>query len=367
MNYGELLEKVEFEQLKSIIEKYKSDNVSVSDKDFNIFKVLNMREDSHTELLKWLLDTRGKGKDSIQYHFLKNFLTYLSEMKDDFGNNYIEISNEFVNNIATDINIPDKNTCNLPNTNCKFIDLLFVSEKAKFVCIVENKLDAKINVDYSNDKGFTQLEYYYNYLNKEYKNFPNKLLLFLSKDCKIAQKEVKKICKNKSNKDICMTNTISKKEEVITYQPFSTLLNNFGYRDIEHSDIALILYNTLNELNIEINKQLSKNEKLEILKQIQVFINDESNNKEILSNIINMLSSKVELLPKTDHFNFDIRQFMNDNPKYNYAILKQYIEYWESKCKFVNGYSKILDCVINGKNYGIYFCDICNKYKELKK
>ncbi len=120
-------------------------------------------------MFKWLINARGKEKDSVHYLFLKEFINYLKDMK------FIETDDVdlFIDDFANDITM-ENCTCE----NCKQMDICFSSEKANFICTIENKLDAKINTDTTTNK--TQIEYYTDYINKAFENYKIKLFLFLS-------------------------------------------------------------------------------------------------------------------------------------------------------------------------------------------
>lgn len=355
MNYNELLNELSFDDLKNIISKYMN---SKKNDNFNIFQVLNMREDSHSELLKWLLNTKNNN-NKLQYYFLKNFIEYLSEMKDNKYREYIKISSDnFINNLAEHIKVPAKITCHFPDDKCKYIDVLFYSKQAKFVCIIENKLDANINTD---NKGKTQLEYYHDYIEEEekYKDY-EKLFLFLS-SYDLSKKQVKTVCKNDKLEKFLY------KEIDISNKKFGYLLNKLNYKCIEHSDIILILYKTLIQLDINIEIQPSNEQKINILEDICKFIPRESKNKEIISDIIEAYKNNCDISIKTSNFNFAIGKFLN---KYKQEtindILKQYIEYWEYHNDFVSGYSKIVPTGKKDKDGINYFININSALSKIK-
>ena len=45
-------------------------------------------------------------------------------------------------------------------------------------------------------------------------------------------------------------------------------------------------------------------------------------------------------------------------------IIRQYIEYWEQDSKFIDGYSDIVEVIIDNKKQYIYMWDVCEKLKK---
>ena len=297
---------MKYEEIKEIAKSLKKEDIYslLNEQYINIFQQIDMNENSHTELLKWLLDVNNKDKNSIQCKFLSNFINFLIE------NNYL----------PSDFNVENLfNNFNVINHKEENIDLLMYTNSEDFVCVIENKLDAKINC--STD-GATQLEKYKNYVEKHYhyQHCKTKLYILLCpKD--ITKEKVKKICQNKKNNDIYLNN------EIITNKECSYLLENLDYKMIEYNDIVLILHQTLSQIKPNYKNNLPKN---------------------------NLLFN----LPEDVKKGLDIYKILN-NIKTVYEILAQYIEYWEIYDKYVNGYSKIIDFHgEDGKIYSIYYCDL---------
>lgn len=332
MKYADLIEKLEFDDLKEIVEKYSNKQIKLTE---NIFETINMREDSHSRLLLWLLNAKGKDKNSLQYRFLKNFIKLL----DDLG----YISDVDVDDLAGDIEVTTQESCKPDNTeNSKSIDILLSSQEAKFICVIENKLDAKINVD---DNGVTQLEYYYNFVNQEDYNEYKKLCLFL---CPSTQKYLKyKNGKDKKVKAVCNKDKIKLKNKDYTNEKFSDLLDNLDYKSIEHSDIALILYQTLlNSDGFDCDAFMSNEARNNFLKKI----------------------SDIKQYENTTNYDFEIDKLMKElSLDKQREILREYVQYWEFYAKFVEGYSKIVPTKIkDSEAQYVYMWNVCNKIKKFK-
>ena len=171
MKYQEICDKLkdDCKQLELLCEKYK-DKSKYKDQ-YNIFKLLNFRENSHSALFKWLINAKDKEKNSLQYLFLKEFINFLIDME------YIETDDveKFTQIISSDLKM-ENCACKTQNKHYKQMDICFSSNNANFVCAIENKLDAKINKDNKTNK--TQLEYYSNHINENFLNH-KKLLIYL--------------------------------------------------------------------------------------------------------------------------------------------------------------------------------------------
>lgn len=331
---------------------------------FNIFQNINMREDSHTKLLAWLLDNKNKDNNCIQHFFLCNFIEFLTDWE------YIEkIDNieEYVNDLSLQVKTQYK--YKLENCNSNYIDLLMYSLEKKFVCIIENKLDAKICSD---DSGVTQLEKYKNYIEEDFiKNKFNlidtteikKIYLFLS-SFDLTKKKVKTVCKKGSDGKVIL----SYNNEDVSNRQFKYLLNCLKYKTIEHSDIVLMIYQSLRQIGYDFkNAKITKDDIKEIFSSIVDSYNGNEQNKGILKSI----GYKEESKGKLNNFNFDIDKILNNfisSKKQDLVlkILNQYITYWEYYNEFVSGYSEIVETQINGKIYGIYSWDIENLKKDIK-
>ena len=367
MKYCDLvkeLEKYSLEDLKNLLTR----NLE-RDNTFNIFQNINMREDSHTKLLAWLLNNKCKGNchaKSIQYYFLCNFIEYLT----DWG--YIEkIDNieQYVEKLSCDLCVQTQYPYKLKNGNSNNIDLLMYSLNQKFVCIIENKLDAKICTD---SNGITQLEKYKSYIENEFikNNFADTsnvkiIYLFLS-SYDLTNKQVKTVCDKGSNGEIIL----SANGEVITDKKFKYLLcDSLKYKTIEHSDIVIMIYQALKQIGYDYRTAITKEDILTILTSIIDNYNVNEQNIEILQALKNSIEYKKQCKEKPSNFNIDIDNILNEFVKSNrqdliLKILSQYIAYWECYNEFVSGYTEIIETQINNKTYGIYKWDIEAILKE---
>lgn len=356
MKYTDLikeLEKYSLDQLVGLLPNNLKAVEEYEQNSFNIFKTINMRENSHTNLLAWLLNinnNRNKvNKNTIQYYFVYNFIEFLND------NGYIEnIGNleQYVENLCTDLCV---------ETQHNDIDLLIYSLKQNFICVIENKLDAKICIETDNK---TQLEKYRDYIEdyfiKEKFNNINKLnqkrYFFLNRGQSSKNKRVH-LSKGKS----------------ISNEEFQELLDKLGYKTIEYSDIVLIIHKTLKHFWNDFSKtMITEDNILEVLKSIKKHYNRDNKNNQILELILKNFNYKEQIQKKLRNFNIDIGKILNNflqDGKINLVlvILNQYVEYWEYHAKFVDGYSKITDVMVGSKIYGIYIWDIKKILEEKSK
>ena len=315
MKYEEVIKnikKLNISDIEEIIEVYINKPTEFR---VNAFDAIDLRENSHSELLKWLFDINGK--NSIQDNFMKEFISYLVDM------NYLNLKitiNEFVQLLKTDIVVPEQNTCKIEGVpNCKYIDILFSSEAANFVCVIENKLDANINTD---KYGITQLEYYKKWIENhdKYKYYEHKLFLFLS-PYDLSKKLVKTVCK----KDKIFITDENKKID-FTNKRFVKYLERLEYKTIEYSDIVLFIYKAIKKLNKDNSNKLF-NKFLEI----------------VTSKTDNIKIEDVKKDNKPSNFNIPLKTIMEENNEMIQYILNQYVEYWEFNNKFVSGYTPIVE------------------------
>lgn len=333
-------------------------NIVSNENTLNIFSWLNLREDSHSGLISWLLDAKEKKAGSIQYYFLKNFIEFLCE------NAYLNVKgqNDFIKNILSDISVSTGVTCHFANEKCKYIDILLVSEKESFVCIIETKLDAPFNTSEkilaSGEKvNLVQLEYYRDYIKNL--NYKNKLLLVLCRSTNelyLKGYTVKKACK--SNNIYSSLDNISQYTD-ISEEKFGTLLDKLQYKTLEHSDTVLLLHNAMRYAGLK-RENFSKNLGIAVLTKIKNLLEDSIENRNNIAKIIYELEHEKQISTKMKNFNFDVKDFMNNlSEKEIFFVLNQYIEYWEDKHeKFVGGYSKIVDISLDNSIYSVYSQDI---------
>lgn len=362
MKYCDLVKEVEkysLEDLKNLL----AGNLE-HDNAFNVFQNINMGEDSHTRLLAWLLNVKNTDNKSIQHLFLCNFIEFLTDWEylDKIDN--IE---QYVEKLSCDLCVETQYP--LRNGNSNKIDLLMYSKNQKFVCIIENKLDAKICTD---SNGVTQLEKYKSYIENEFikNNFADTsdvkiIYLFLS-SYDLTNKQVKTVCDKGSNGEIIL----SSDGEVITDKKFKYLLcDSLKYKTIEHSDIVIMIYQALKQIGYDYRTAITKEDILTILTSIIDNYNVNEENIEILQALKNSIEYKKQCKEKPSNFNIDIDNILNEFVKSNrqdliLKILSQYIAYWECYNEFVSGYTEIIETQINNKTYGIYKWDIEAILKE---
>jgi len=344
VEYREKLKKIEefkkekLEDLKKLLNKQEKDKNHIN----NIFQILNMREDSHTNLLAWLLNAKEKNEEDIQYCFLYNFVEFLQER------GYLQNIN--IENLRNDLIVTPKYRYEQENGNPNYIDLLLYSKEANFVCVIENKLDANVCTD---SNGVTQLERYQKYIEEKFlkKEFERtdenniiRLYLFLS-SYDLGEKLNKTVCKTKDKVYLF--------REDYTNRKFKKLLKILNYKFIEHSDIALILYETLKKYDNNSSNVDIQNVFAEIIK-----------NSNIDKEYLDKLNDKKVCKEKPHYLNINFGTILeNKNKKLICTILRQYIEFWEKYNEFVSGYSKIIDVEIEDNVYGVYSIDIKNLLK----
>lgn len=331
--YMENLNKMPLSWLKNLKTKYEnSDNNCAY---FNSISVLNMREDSHTEALAYLLDV--KNKESLQYSFTKMFLQNDDLNLKDIGIKDDTILDRLISTLKVEI---QKEIINENNQKNGQIDIFMISEELKFVCIIEVKLDAKTSV---NRENLNQLIRYRSYLDRVYKDY-NKCLIYL---CSAVDKQVQK------------------------NQKVKTLIEQNNYKVVEHSDVALFLYKILkdkpvslkehNKTTVYLLKEISQYLKGPNLNKINVVLNSIENNKSILDvPILDSILEKNLNYVKPKNCNIPLISILKiNNENFVEKFFRQYVEYWEFSNRFTCGYSKIID--------GYYMYDVLNKLKENKE
>lgn len=356
--------KEDIEKLKSMNNKelnkiIKFIEYSLSENAFrytNALDVLNMNEDSISELLAWLIDqSKNEGLDDTIKKIKKDFCT------------------QFLNALKIPFN--DSITCSLRETTDKNKkpDIIIKSGDIT-ICIIEVKKNAKISCTKGEDgKRRTQLEYYKKY----YGNNPKYILIVDATSGYInseVETHIKKdtFCKNESYDKI-------KGEE------FCWLLKELGYQYIEHDAVTLILYNVLKKYAEDrfengilkatnhadfINAIETINNKLchiENKENIITFCADKQNKSKIeityresykndKLNQYNLYEKKIRLNKFTMLFHKNMSNLKKDEIL---NILCQYVEYWElATCKHhhLYGNTKIID--------GEYIYNVCKALKR---
>ncbi|MBQ2645109.1 PD-(D/E)XK nuclease family protein [bacterium] len=155
----------EVKDKQKMLKKLEQDleKLNIITRQFNIFKVLKSEEYEirHSNFLAWLM--RPNENHGLKDYFLKEFLK--SAIKDYTNNVEIEVKlRDIIFYDFSDIRI---------NREDNHIDILLVSYKSKFVCVIENKID-------SGENG-TQLSRYAEYIENNFKEY-KKLFIYLSKE-----------------------------------------------------------------------------------------------------------------------------------------------------------------------------------------
>lgn len=341
MKYCEKLKYLSLNELQNIKNEYEKAYIKSEKYDFNVFSILNLREDSHTELLAWLLNAKNKEKNSIQYQFLRDFLRndYL-----DIKNLGIDIFNDSVLDVlisGLEVKIQEPSKDDNGNKNGE-IDVFLISKPLNFVCLIEVKLDAKTSI---NKDEIDQIDRYRSFLEKYYKDY-KKCLVFL---CAAVDKQVEQ------------------------KKYISELLNKkTQYQVIEYSDIALIIYNILknndnefsnvkvhNKITYSLLKELSKYLHNDNFSRVKILLDSINNNENILETLITdtYLNTTIKY-EKPKNCNLPLLAILNEKNSdidFIYNLLRQYVQYWEYNNDFVSGYSEIVK--------GFYIRDILNMLK----
>lgn len=289
MKYDEVIKNLDANKIKEIISQYVKHKPLINQNNYNIFSIINLRENNHTELLAWFLDKN--------HTFLKKFLTneYLNINKLGIDINNDDYMNKLVGGMKVEIQYPiafyDEKTLRKGD-----IDIFMYNDDCEFLCVIESKLDANICLD---KDGTTQIEKYYKYMqNNDKFNQYKKCYVFLCRDTETLKTEkVSKVAKRLN------TIPVINGKRVLN-ETIADLFGLFTYQMIEHSDIILMLYDVL---------------------------------KNYEDTCINCFYTE---------------------------IIRQYIEYWEKDSKFIDGYSDIVEVIIDNKKQYIYMWDVCEKLKK---
>lgn len=322
----------------------------------NTFEIANIKENSHTNFLAWLLDITDSDSDDLK-KFKQEFIDeFIDKIK------FYEMKNKKI----------------IVETQHNHMDIFIHTEDETCALVIENKICANINVTKQNGQNsyITQVEKYYK--DNDLKKYNNKKFIFLCAYSDICNKKLKeKVSTRGENwKKIQIDGTRINDDTTVKY-----LLEKFEYDVFEHSDIALILYKILKKT--ETNKMFyngilepicKKDLIIETLKMITdncMVDNDE--NKCNIKNLINQL----EKLPENKSISLN---YIRNNCKFKkkkspkvilfcnitnigknaiFNLFSQYIEYFENhidKTEGFYGYTKI----INGK----YLWDICKDIKN---
>jgi len=307
------------------------------DQYFNALEVLNINEESISQLLAWLLNVNGKSETSIQFKFCNAFMDLLQE-KDIINQQEREnISISHVEAFPEKVKIKDKGR--------KF-DILVKTNILDFV--IENKKRATISCPQENEKSstyITQIEkYYYQIKNsKDYDINRTKFIYLCAKKEDTIEKISKKLEHCKKNLVVVNSNIESKQLDYsqIKDKPVCWLLEYFGYSIVEHKDLIIKLYNILKDIYPQAFCYRGT-----ILKP-----SEPTNMLKLLSELINIKGTKDNSERK------NIRNLIGDSKLEDYvADCLENREYFRNKDYLL----KKLRVNIGGKNM-LYFYDYLNK------
>ena len=343
--YEKNLCELSLEALQNIVknfnyEEYKSKRDNYS----NVFYLMNLRENTHSEILTWLFDVKKDiNENRLRYNFVQKFFEYINidskELTSIVANSQVNFSHG-----KPDVVIETKN----------------------YILVIEVKLDAKINI--SNEK--TQLENYWDDLEQNEKE--KKFIFIYPEETPLDDKKysVKINNENYSNK---------------TGNEIIDKLADCGkkYECIQFSDIVLILYKILKEKRIV--KQQTNIEKnkitLKLMSKLSKLLENDTKNKKcnidkintMLVKLNSSLSTKINE-QKLKEWNYkkpsrcNIKYFKNklydletnNGDNIIKHLLLQYIEYWLYCNTIIDGYTEIIEYNENL----FYIIDICNKIQH---
>ncbi len=356
---------------------------------FNALEIINMGEDTISQILAWLLNVNENGDlQELRKSFCEKFLE-LIEIGED---------KEEIKHLAGNM------TCKQGQNNYDILLESKTSNGKNFICVIENKKNAALSCTRSEEKGETvyrtQIERYFKEINPENKKDNNKKFVFISAntkrylDDKIRDYHVKFSNKPYDINDRKKSTWSEEKCKQHTFigdknlgdQKLSDVLEQFDYIPIEHSQIVKILYEVLNDKNCA-NKST-----IEIIESLLKVADNNTNSVKIINKLKENLPSEKVITYDEDILNhicqnkeyseyadkkgnirirgntkfkiFDMRQKLKRDDIL--AILSTYIEYWEMHYCVgdmkdnVEGFTKI----INGE----YIKDTCmNIYDKYAK
>ncbi len=395
----------------------------ISNKYLNALELLNMGENSISQLLAWLLDS----------YWIKENTTPANKLPEKFCYKFLEIlknktKDEKILRVFKEKTLEELSKHVHCSQDYHNFDILFEVRDADeteilFVCVIENKKNANIcctKVKTSNNKYITQLEKYYKSLdseksptdNKPYKDKPN-LFIFLCAELDILLKPIKDHASCSGGTKFDISNLYVNDQKIDDKKTINELLDNFGYIPLEHSEIVLLLYKILK--NDESYEEYFANNStimpanfdktINIIQELQLAMN-ENNSKKCIRKVFgntknngiiksyatenyltygsNILDGILQNSKEYEEYFLDIPNKKERKIKgslkiqfYNYLselkggdksiieLLFRYIEYWELHCDiggkkdWLEGYTKIFD--------GKYFYQVCKNLYENPK
>ena len=286
------------DELKEILEKYK-ENFGNYKKEYNLFDILKIYENSHSNLLAWLFDIKDSDDNlkNLKNNFIEKFFEFFVE-KERCGELYGKLP---TNKHNLTIDTEHK------TDSGKRIDILLYN--ANFVCVIENKFGSK---PYDN-----QCKEYKDYIENSdnFKNKKEKLCVFIDiyPPAKTIEDDIKDY-------------------NVILYDDISTIIKNCIKNSQIEEKIKKDLEQYCNYLDsyystIEINddkyyigdvyfkyKKYNPNDKtyddIPVIKEIQT-----QRMKSIRTILINILNEQKDIKFKNTNPN-DLINFQKNNKKY---------------------------------------------------
>lgn len=330
--YEKNLENLTSDVLINIIDAFKVPEYEEKRDNYsNVFYLMNLRENTHSELLTWLFNYQENDKFSIRREFAKKFLELVG-VKEEIKTVKTQVKSK---NGIPDIIIETNNT----------------------VIIVEVKLDAKTSVTIDESgKRRTQYERYQNYYEKEYSKNKEYILIYTTEE------------RLKKEKNFFL------KEKRVKEMAGIDIVDELKYKRLEFSDIVLILFSILQQ---EIQNTKSSEEQNDVtINFIKNFIGMVKNENNIskIENVLNKIEknstckiTKEELgtwayrrpLRCNVHLNEILNKLAEKDVK---NLLIQYIEYWLYCNPIIDSYTEVIK--YNGELFNIY--SICEKLNEKK-
>jgi len=322
---------------------------------YNALEMLNIGENSISQLLAWLLDTNWVNDNDIeenQLHriFTFEFLKLIKNQEKETDKSILQEYNETkLKELAYGI-VAEQDKDN--------IDILLVNEDMKFVCVIENKKRAKLSTSKIKDeRRILQIEKYCNYIAENYANY-NKKFVYLCAERDDLSKTIEDRIVDIGIVPECIKNNLifeDKKYNDFKDNKISWALEKLNYTILEHSQVVLILYNILRNID---KQAFDNNGILNPLKQEQM----ECLSKSLLEFFTKEYTLKKNKIPA----NAKMRFYDRLSDKFSYEqrlnLLCQFVEYWELHSGVDDlsdnllGYSKIVD--------GEYIYDICKNLKD---
>ena len=336
--YDKKLEELKPDVLQSIIENFDVEKYeSKRDNYSNVFYLMNLRENTHSEILTWLFDFTRKDSFNICKEFTQEFLKSIG-----------------IKEVHGEINVKSQEN----NENGR-PDIII--EVGKYVVILEVKLDAKTSIVLDKDgKRRTQYERYKNFAESEYPNKEKKYVLIYTDDKRL-----------KKEKDFYIDN------KHINKMDCNEIVDLLGYKSIEFSDIVLLLYRILkNKINAGQTIEKQNKVTLKLIKFFSSLLKDDSDNKKnniakikaISENIDNNKSVKINekqlkiwKYKRPKQCNISIIESLNLlNIDTIENLLIQYVEYWLYCNTIIDAYTDIVECNKSLFNI-ISICERLNK------